>query len=185
MNPAPTMLSYKASLSISEGAISIDETEGGQYLIDPVRDAYRRHARLVMDTRDKAVREALIKLGWTPPPDSRTAALGASCGAPAANAREQGAVAGDACLDKAERQDFDGKGAGDFMLRYLAEHGKASGEILVAAAKLAGFRPHDDRAFGPVIAGLAHRGAIVQVGDCARERGNGTSGGRIWALSHA
>jgi hypothetical protein len=46
-----------------------------------------------------------------------------------------------------------------------------------------GYRPHDQRAFGPVYAGLARRGAIKCLGFCERQKGHGTSGGRIWSLA--
>ena len=32
-------------------------------------DALKRLTKEVVDTKNKAVREALIKLGWTPPPE--------------------------------------------------------------------------------------------------------------------
>lgn len=35
---------------------------------DPVWDAVQRISRDVLDTREVQVRNALIKLGWTPPP---------------------------------------------------------------------------------------------------------------------
>ena len=57
-----------------------------------------------------------------------------------------------------------------------------SSEQLVDACRGAGYRPHDDRAFGPIIARLAKAQRIQQVGECRRQRGNGTSGGRIWGL---
>jgi hypothetical protein len=73
--------------------------------------------------------------------------------------------------------------AESFVLSYLDGHQSgASGEVITAACKAAGIAPHDDRAFGPVYMRLAKRGAIQKVGTARRERGNGTSGGNVWAL---
>ena len=99
-------------------------------------------------------------------------------------AREIGEIQGGACLAKAERHgDFNAEAAGAFMLEHLGKWGRSSSELLVNFAKLRGHVPHDDRAFGPVIAGLARKKQIRQVDSCARARGNGTSGGRVWALA--
>lgn len=157
----------------STGRISLAESFGGLAGdIDVRGQAIDRFTALVVDTRDQHIRSALVALGWTPPPD------------PGAATRPAGDAAGDACLAKAESAAaFDSKGAADFMLRYLDTHGVASSESLVDAAKLAGFRPHDDRAFGPVIAGLARRGEMFVAGGCLRRRGNGTAGGRLWRRS--
>lgn len=68
------------------------------------------------------------------------------------------------------------------ILLELAERGPASGEALVLACRANGVLPRkDDRAFGPVFAGLVRDGLIHQVGECLRARGHGTGGGRIWA----
>lgn len=69
-----------------------------------------------------------------------------------------------------------------FVVRYLEQHGPTSGEALTLACKAAGLVPHDDRAYGPVYLGLCRRGVIEKVGECRRERGHGTGGGRIWQL---
>lgn len=99
-------------------------------------------------------------------------------------ARQRGAAMGKAALDKAVRVgDFDAEGARRFIVAHLAWQGQMSGEGLVHAAREHGFRPHDDRAFGPIFAGLVKRGQIRCVGYCARERGHGTAGGRVWALN--
>lgn len=134
-----------------------------------------RLTKQIMHTREKAMRAALIQLGWTPPPDP---------GAPAA-ARAQGQRAGDACLAKAERAGFDAAGAAECMLAHLTKKLVCSGEALVDAAKRAGFRPHDDRSFGPVVAKLKRDAKIFQVGNCPRRRGNGTAGGRLYRLCRA
>lgn len=96
-------------------------------------------------------------------------------------ARAMGAKAGERCADKAEAlEDGFKERATAFVLAYLERHGTSSGELITDAAKLAGIRPHDDRAFGPVYASLARSGQIVAAGFCARRKGHGTAGGRLW-----
>jgi hypothetical protein len=96
--------------------------------------------------------------------------------------RAEGERLGELCAEKASRvADFDATGAGKFILGWLHRHGPTSGEKLTAAATEHGFRAHDSRAFGPVYAALSRKGLIRCVGYCARERGHGTAGGRIWA----
>lgn len=102
----------------------------------------------------------------------------------AAHARAAGAAAGALAADKAERMgDGFRERAAAFVLGYLAQHGASSGELVTDAAKLAGIKPPDDRAFGPIYAVLARRGQIVAVGFCARRKGHGTAGGRVWRLA--
>lgn len=97
--------------------------------------------------------------------------------------RARGDTAAARCLDKAERvSDFDTEGARFYILGYLQKHGQQSGETLTNAAKNAGFVPHDDRAFGPIYAGLVRKNFIRCVGYCERQKGNGTAGGRVWGL---
>lgn len=178
MKAANTTLAFEARprIDLAHGIAFIDEVEIGPHLFDAMREEAARYAVSVVDTRDKAIRAALIGLGWTPPPNKPQRD----------DARAVGEAAGERCLRKAEREaGFDGRGAAEFMRHYLGAHECASAEILTQAARLAGFQPLDDRAFGPVIAGMARRGEITQVGDCARARGHGTSGGRLWALSRA
>lgn len=100
------------------------------------------------------------------------------------HARAAGAVAGERAADKAQRLD-DGfrERAKAFVLGYLAQHGASSGELMTDAAKLSGIKPPDDRAFGPVYATLARSGQIVAPGFCARRKGHGTAGGRVWRLA--
>lgn len=38
-----------------------------QHFVDPEADVRRLIMRQVMDTQERAIREALIKMGWTPP----------------------------------------------------------------------------------------------------------------------
>jgi hypothetical protein len=87
-----------------------------------------------------------------------------------------------ACLDAAERRGFDAAGARDFVLASLAD-GPTRAEVLVNAAKAAGFVPKDDRAFGGVFLSLSRKGLIQRVGVGKRSKGHGTSGGLIWALA--
>lgn len=95
--------------------------------------------------------------------------------------RAAGARAGERAADRAERVD-DGfrERAAAFVVGYLQQHGVSSGELVTDAAKLAGIRPPDDRAFGPIYANLARKGLIEQVGWCTRRKGHSTGGGRIW-----
>lgn len=67
-----------------------------------------------------------------------------------------------------------------FTLAYLRERGDASGEAITDACKAAGIFPHDDRAFGPVYAGLVRDGLIEKVGQATRKKGHGTAGGNVW-----
>lgn len=73
--------------------------------------------------------------------------------------------------------------AGAFVLAYLAEHGISSSELLTDACQLAGIRAADGRAFGSVYRTLARRGLIEFAGYCARAKGHGTAGGRLWMLA--
>lgn len=99
-------------------------------------------------------------------------------------ARKAGDLGGKLAADKAERHD-DGfrDRATAFVLGYLQQHGVSSSELITDAAKLAGIKPPDDRAFGPVYATLARKGRIVAAGFCMRRKGNGTAGGRLWRLA--
>jgi len=69
-----------------------------------------------------------------------------------------------------------------FILSYLTEHRQAPGEQITDACVAAGIRPAELRAFGGVYQGLARKNLIRTVAFCARMKGNGTSGGRVWAL---
>lgn len=105
-------------------------------------------------------------------------------GVPFLSPREQGLVAAAQCEAKAERvAEFDAEGARRFVLGWLARHGQQSGEQISTALMAHGFRVHDMRAYGSVFAGLARRNLIRCVGYCARQRGHGTSGGRLWVLA--
>lgn len=67
-------------------------------------------------------------------------------------------------------------------VKLLHAFGQASSEELTDAIKACGLKPHDDRAFGAVYQGLARAERIRVVDSCARRKGHGTAGGRVWAL---
>jgi hypothetical protein len=73
--------------------------------------------------------------------------------------------------------------AREFILAFLAGSPPTSAEDLSDACLAAGIRPHDLRAFGPVVQGLARAGKIKKAGSCPRRRGHGTAGGNLWALA--
>lgn len=101
-----------------------------------------------------------------------------------AAARKAGERAGNLAADKAEREATGFRERAEaFVCGYLKQHGVSSGELVTDAAKLAGIKPPDDRAFGPVYKSLARRGLIAQAGWCLRRKGNCTGGGRLWRLA--
>lgn len=69
-----------------------------------------------------------------------------------------------------------------YVPEYLRKHGEASGEEISAACVEAGIKPHDLRAFGPVMKTLLKDQLIQRVGFCIRKRGHGTSGGSVYRL---
>lgn len=98
-----------------------------------------------------------------------------------AQARELGRVA----MQRVEAAAGDGfsERAMAFVVEFLRKHGRASGEVLTDACKAAGIKPaRDDRAFGPVFLHLLRTEQIQIVGACARRKGHGTAGGRLYAL---
>lgn len=96
-------------------------------------------------------------------------------------AREEGERLSELCVDKAERvAEFDRKRCADFIAGWLMRHGPLPGEVCTDAAKAHGFHPHDDRAFGAVYQSLVRANRIRFAGFCARTKGHGTAGGRIW-----
>lgn len=102
---------------------------------------------------------------------------------PLVAARALGEAAAAASTAAAERmQPGFAELAAAFVLRYLAQHGPSSGEDITDACKAAGIRAKDDRAIGSVYQGLCRRGQIAVAGVCARRKGHGTSGGRVWRL---
>ena len=98
--------------------------------------------------------------------------------------RAAGEAAGVACMEKAQEvSGFDPDAAATFIVGLLRDGGPQPGEELTNAAVEHGYRPHDQRAFGPVYAGLVRRGVIRCVGFCERKKGHGTAGGRIWGVA--
>lgn len=63
----------------------------------------------------------------------------------------------------------------------LGPDSQVRGEDIVNGAKVAGIRPHDDRAFGAVFQKAIREGLIVPVGFAPRTKGHGTAGGRVYA----
>lgn len=97
-------------------------------------------------------------------------------------ARRLGAEAGEACADKAETTtpEFRER-ALDFIVNFVRQEGQATGENATRAAVLAGIKPHDERAFGPVYLTAIRRGLIRVVGYAPRVRGHGSAGGKVYA----
>lgn len=111
-------------------------------------------------------------------------------GAPAIEAAKAvGIDAAEACAAKAvEKAKFDTLGAARFMHSWVVRYGPTSGEQLVKAAREHGYVPHDDRAFGAVFLKLSKGlkdGKRLKVlrSDLPRERGHGTSGGKLWGTA--
>lgn len=99
------------------------------------------------------------------------------------SARKLGAEAGNAAADKAEQEDLEFRTkALDFIVGYIRKHGEATGESATLAAVLAGIKPKDQRAFGPVYAKALKRGLIRIVGYVPRVRGHGSAGGKLYAI---
>lgn len=87
-----------------------------------------------------------------------------------------------------ERAERDSAGftflARDFVIRYLTAHGASPGEEIVAAGPANGVHCADARAWGSVFCSLSRRGQIVCIrSDLPRQRGHGTSGGKLWGLA--
>ncbi len=74
--------------------------------------------------------------------------------------------------------------AQEFALRYLKEHGAASGEDITDACKAAGIVPTSDKWFGQVYQGLSKAGRIKVDGVAPRRRGHG-SPGYVWTLKES
>lgn len=76
----------------------------------------------------------------------------------------EGEQAMNACLAKAEVEGFDTEGARRFVLSWLQNNGPALAEDAVDAAMVAGYVPHDERAFGGIFRSLSARNLIRRVG---------------------
>lgn len=100
----------------------------------------------------------------------------------ARTARRLGDEAGNHCADKAEQGDpeFRAK-ALEFIVAFIRQQGQATGESATLAAVLAGIRPHDQRAFGPVYQTAIKRNLIRVIGYVPRVRGHGSAGGKLYA----
>jgi len=98
-------------------------------------------------------------------------------------ARETGLEAGERCQAKAVAGGFDPVAARVVVMETLARTGRPmTGEELVDACIAVGLKPHDARAFGPVIAALSKAGKIEAVGFATRHKGHGTAGARLWRV---
>ncbi|MCU8942218.1 hypothetical protein OE519_00350 [Pseudomonas aeruginosa] len=104
----------------------------------------------------------------------------------AATARRLGEEQMQLALDAATSTDpsFSAR-AYTFIVAYVREQsarlGSVPGEQVTMAARAAGITPKDDRAFGAIYAKAIRQGDIRVVGACARVRGHGTAGGRLYA----
>ena len=109
----------------------------------------------------------------------------------AATARRLGEEQMQLALDAATSTDpsFSAR-AYTFIVAYVREQSarldSVPGEQVTMAARAAGITPKDDRAFGAIYAKAIRQGDIRQgdirvVGACARVRGHGTAGGRLYA----
>lgn len=102
-------------------------------------------------------------------------------------ARSAGEDAGEKCLAKAEDvAKFSAREAALFIHSWVVRYGPTPGEQLVKAAREHGHAPHDDRAFGPVfpmlLRGVDGKRLKVLRSDLPRERGHGTSGGKLYGV---
>lgn len=63
------MLTHKTDLKLSlSGAIIVIDEYVTQASTDPAVAAVTAHRQQLCDTKDAMIRDALIALGWTPPP---------------------------------------------------------------------------------------------------------------------
>ncbi|MDH4417681.1 MAG: hypothetical protein QE485_10685 [Acidovorax sp.] len=101
------------------------------------------------------------------------------------SARKLGA---EAAKKAADRADQDAPGFSERALEHIrvtmlaaAPGAQLRGEDIVNAAKVAGIRPPDDRAFGSIFSKAIRLGFIEPVGFAPRVKGHGTAGGRLYA----
>lgn len=99
-----------------------------------------------------------------------------------ATARKLGGEAAEAATTKAEEA---APGFAERALQFVKDFvskqtGPVAGEDITLAARQAGLRPSDDRAFGSVYATAIRKGYIRFWGHCNRVRGHGTSGGKLY-----
>lgn len=102
---------------------------------------------------------------------------------PVGAARQLGEQAGQMCLALEVQRDpaFSERAYAFIVSHVRAQDAPISGELITLACKASGIVPRDDRAFGPVYAKAIRNGEIRVVGFCARARGHGTAGGRLYA----
>lgn len=97
-------------------------------------------------------------------------------------ARHIGEKAGIACAVKAEATTPEFREhALAFIVEFIRKEGQTTGENATRAAVLAGIKPHDERAFGPVYKTALRNGLIRVVGYVPRVRGHGSMGGKVYA----
>ncbi len=58
-------INLRSELSVKDSCVIV-----AQSIDDPMGDLVGRVTRHMIDTREKQIREGLIKLGWTPPPEN-------------------------------------------------------------------------------------------------------------------
>ena len=100
----------------------------------------------------------------------------------AATARKLGSEAANAAEFKAGEQveDFSAR-ALEFIRAFVAAQVEpVPGEDITLAAKQAGIRPADDRAFGGIYSKAIRLGYIRVWGYCPRARGHGSAGGKLY-----
>ncbi len=101
------------------------------------------------------------------------------------SARKLGEEAAQAAVDRAEQKDptFSERAYEHIRKTMLAAAPgqRLRGEDIVNAAKVAGIRPPDDRAFGAIFAKAIRERLIEPVGFAPRVKGHGTAGGRVYA----
>ena len=96
---------------------------------------------------------------------------------------ESGSAAAGGCLAVAQKTqpDFSDR-AETCVIATLGKVKQATGEMLTDVCKRSGIVPHDDRAFGPIIARLSRAGRIRRCGYALRAKGHGTPGATVWEL---
>jgi hypothetical protein len=60
---------FTLKMMLSDDAFEVHETEYDP--MKPMREAVHRHHVTRVETKEKLIRDGLIALGWTPPPDPK------------------------------------------------------------------------------------------------------------------
>lgn len=101
-----------------------------------------------------------------------------------ATARKLGSEASNACTEKAGTvlEGFSDKAFQFLQIKanQAANDEVWAGEDLVNEMKMAGLRPHDDRAFGGVFVRAINKKVLIPVGFRNRVKGHGAPGGRTY-----